>query len=241
VPFQFEYWVNKDKVDEHFAYLKIKSPDGSVIQTIPQLDVHLSRAELEFLDINGDGLDEIKLNTASLLTRDSQQYFVYDNQQNKFIEAQQVAGGLGAEESPNSLSDFLEHLISRKGVCLAKAKEFAVQDQETEGLYEANQCLNTIAYELIPLVATRTPDKPITLQLKTILETHAKFIKDVTVCADAQKACETLKDQAALKANIKFVNTIVEQLVMNVGAADLNFNHEKWLVQWDGLNEIMQG
>tara|TARA_R110002110_G_scaffold121431_2_gene297275 strand:+ start:108244 stop:109125 length:882 start_codon:yes stop_codon:yes gene_type:complete len=241
VPFQFEFWVNKDKVNEQFAYLKIKSPDGSVIQTIPQLNINLSQADLTFVDINSDGLYELKLNTRSLLTRASQQYFVYNNQQNKFIEAQQVASSSTRDESSHNLNDFLEHLISRKGVCLAKVKEFGMQDKETEGLYEANQCLNTIAYELIPLIAARNPDKPITVQLKTMLETHAQFIKDVTVCSDTQKPCEVLKNQASLKANIKFVNNIVEQLVTNIGTEDMNFNQQKWLAQWDGLNAIMQG
>ena len=82
VPFQFEYWVNKDKISEQFAYLKIKSPDGAVIQIIPQLNVNLRQADIEFLDMNSDGLYELKLNTRSLLTHANQQYFVYDNQQN---------------------------------------------------------------------------------------------------------------------------------------------------------------
>lgn len=236
VPFQFEYWVNKDNANAQFAYLKIKSFDGSLIQIIPQLNVNLATSDIEFVDVNTDGRYKIKLNTPSLATRADQQYFVYDSQKNQFIEETELA------TSPSDLNVFLQHLIARKGVCLAKVKEFGVQDKETEGLYQANQCLNTIAYELIPLVVARNPEKkPLTLPLKRMLETHLQFINNMTVCSDAHMACGTVKNQAALKANIKFVNGIVGQLVMNIGAKDVAFDNEKWLVQWDGLNEIMQG
>ncbi len=146
-----------------------------------------------------------------------------------------------ADTQEDELNVFLEHLVSRKGVCLAKVKEFSVQGEETQGLHEANQCLNTIAYELIPLLAARNPDKSMTLQLKNLLDVHQDFIKDLTICSEAETTCEIIKVQAALKSNIRLINNIVEQLVMNIGNEHAGFNNEQWLVQWDSLDEIMQG
>jgi len=150
-----------------------------------------------------------------------------------------LSANAGIKES--ELNVFLEHLVSRKGVCLAKVKEFSIQGAQTQGLNEASQCLNTIAYELIPLLATHNPNKSMTLQLKSLVEIYQDFVKDLTICPESEISCETIKTQAALKSNIKLISNVIEQLVMNIGNDDIDFDNEQWLVQWDSLNEIMQG
>lgn len=307
VPFQFEYWVNLEDRDEYFAYLSVKTAKGELIQTIPQLNVHLKPSDLEFVDLNFDGRLDLKIKTPSLATKAPKQYFFYDDVQGKFSENKQL-GELGNFEiDPNTqciiakwqdqnsravdyyqyvgnqlvlikqemttcrdqscekilltnqngtlneqqreainaensdLREYLAHLVSRKGVCLAKIKEYRVQNDEMTGLNEASQCLNTITYELLPMITAYHPDRALSLQLKDILEKHSHFIKDLVTCELDESSCADFKNKAALRANIHLIDGVVEQLVFSISANEMTFNQGNWLAKWKEMNEIMQG
>lgn len=308
VPFQFEYWVNLEDKDEHFAYLTIKTADGETIQTIPQLNVHLKPSEIQFRDFNFDGRDELEISTPSLITKADKQYFFYDDHLGKFVEDRQLSklGQFQIDEQKkliissvedasqalttvnyhefqgkqlvltfqevtacqagvceksithqnapdvvnqsdqlaqedNTLDDYLTHLITRKGVCLDKVKVFTVQNDALSGLSEANQCLNSMVYELLPQLTSLQVAQPSALSIRNLLDSHFQLMAELTVCEINEKNCEQHKEKAAYRANIKLANSIVEQLVVSIGTQERKFDQKRWLAAWQEMNEIMQG
>lgn len=133
---------------------------------------------------------------------------------------------------------YLDHLIDRKGMCLAHIKEHALQGDELLGLKEANLCLNTLAYELVPDFASQN-DRSLSLQLKNVFGQHLALFRMITLCT-TEEGCEKLKETSALNANIKLVNGLIEHMVLSIGAKQKNFEKDKWIAKWQGLNEIMQ-
>ncbi|MCS5708158.1 hypothetical protein CC99x_004500 [Candidatus Berkiella cookevillensis] len=136
-------------------------------------------------------------------------------------------------------AQYLEHFIDRKGLCLEHIKEYALQGDKLLGLKEANLCLNSLVYELVPDFVDQN-DRSLSLQLKNIFEQHLSLVRMITLC-DAEEACEHLRETSALNANIKFVNGLIEHMVLNLGAKQKHFDKDKWVAKWGGLNEIMQG
>lgn len=139
------------------------------------------------------------------------------------------------------MGNFVNHLIDKKGVCLSSVREFALKGDKSAGLKEASQCLNTIAYELIPAIAAYNPTLPdsITLNLKECVEKHFALIRAITYCP-TEDDCEQFKNEAALIASLHYADALIEQMVMNLTASELHFAKDQWIAKWEGLNEMMQ-
>ncbi|MGE4350121.1 MAG: hypothetical protein AB7D28_10180 [Candidatus Berkiella sp.] len=233
-----QYWYyNNQRAEfvEHKAVAALKNPifDAQKKQVISQwqdretktndyyqfIDNDLLLVKQTMIDCHQDGSCEniVMINKNGILTE---------------VERSSLKGNL-------KTAQYLEHLIDRKGLCLAHIKEYALQGDKLLGLKEANLCLNTLVYELVPDFVGKN-EHSLSLQLKNVFEQHLSLIRMITLC-DAEEACENLKEASALNENIKFVNGLIEHMVLSIGAKQKRFDKDKWIAKWDGLNEIMQG
>lgn len=146
------------------------------------------------------------------------------------------------DEEKQAFEQYLNHLIDRKGLCLVHIHENTLQGNRLLGAREASLCLNTLAYELIPMVYLKAQekDRSITLQLKNVIAQYFDLIKLLTVCEEGNQ-CEESQEETAWFDSIRLVDNVIQKIVLKLTAERLPLEQANWTAKWEGLNEIMQG
>lgn len=142
----------------------------------------------------------------------------------------------------SKVQDYLDNLISRKGLCLANITDFEHEGKREQGIEEARTCLNALAFDVMPVLYDTLPNQQTspTKLLQELFDKHYAFIKLITPCTVSDE-CEQNKENEAKLASIHFADKLIETMVVHIGSQKIHFEQDKWLAKWASVNDIMQG